>query len=244
MCKFSTIFVAIGPRPLLNIPDEISLPETVVKTTSEKKIWFQNVGDSCARFSIRTESPFEVAPKASTLSPNEIMPFNLFFKPKHYGVFTSEMVVCYESGERVFVKLDAKAIEACVYLEQERLRFRETFEGLSDQSSVKLYNHSDYVVRFFWKLYPSVDIEREHVESLKSKWREMKEYESLRGNKLEAFDVIDYKGHRRVYERIYCDEVEEYEANDQFLYQNKAFKIEPIVRSFCATKTFFNYSTF
>lgn len=142
------------------------------------------------------------------------------------------MVVRYESGECVFVKLDAKAIEACVYLEQERLKFRETFEGLSDQSSVKLYNHSDYVVRFIWKLYASVDIERGHVESLKVKWREMKEYESLRGNKLEAFDVIDYKGHKRVYERIYCDEVEEYEANDQFLYQNKAFKIEPIVRSF------------
>lgn len=160
------------------------------------------------------------------------MLFKLFFKPDHCGDFESEMVVCYESGIRVFVKLEAKASEVYVYLEQDRLRFSDKYEGLSGQSSVKLHNHSDYVVQYYWKMHPSLSVEREHVENLKRKWWDMKEYESLRGNKLETFNVVDYEGHRKVYERIYCDETEEYEESDQFLYQHKTFKIEPIVSSF------------
>lgn len=225
-------FVAIGPRPLLKIPDEITLPETVIKTTSEKKVWIKNIGRCCARFSMYSENPFEIEPKKATLAPDEIMTFDLYFKPDHWGVFDSELFICYESGERLCVRLKGRASEASVFLEQTRLRFKDTYEMLSDQRSVKLYNNSDYIVQYYWKMHPSLAVEKQHRDELKRKWKEMKDYESFRGNKLKVFDVIDCEGHAKVYDRIYNDEVEEFETNDQFLYQHKAFKIEPMVRSF------------
>lgn len=155
------------------------------------------------------------------------MAFNLYFKPFRCGNYQDEMIIRFESGECLCVKLEAKAIEASVYLEQTRLTFRDTYEGLSDQRSVKLYNNSDFIVQYYWKLHPSIDVEKQHADYLKNKWKEVKEYESLRGNKLEVFEVIDFEGHTKVYDRIYCDEVDEFESNDQFLYQHKAFQIEP-----------------
>lgn len=158
------------------------------------------------------------------------MLFTLYFKPTHCGTSTREMIIKYESGERLCVKLESTASEACVYLEQTKLRFNDTFEGLSDQKSIKLYNNSDYIVQFYWKLHPSGAVEREHIEKLKRKWEEMKAYESLRGNQLETFSIIDYEGHAKVYDRIYRDEVEEFELGDQYLYKNKTFQIEATVR--------------
>lgn len=175
------------------------------------------------------DHPFHVTPKKANLGPNETMHLTFSFKPAHSGVFNSKMVVRYENGERMFIKLEAKALEANVSLEKTKLLFKDTYEGLSDQRSIQLFNRSDYVVEYKWKVHSSAEIEREVAENLKNKWRQIEEYESLRGNKLEAFDVIDFEGHKKVYERIYCDEVDEFETNDQFLYQHNAFKIEPIV---------------
>lgn len=228
--NLATIFIAIGPRPLLEIPDEIFLPgETLVKTCSEKKIWCRNIGGSCARFSIITKCPFEVSPDKSTLAPNETMALSIFFKPTRCGVCNEEMIIYYESGERLCVKLEAVASEGRVYLEDQVLTFRDTYEGLSDQKTIKLYNKSNCIMQYSWKLHASAEIEKEHADRLKEGWRDMKDYESLRGNKLETFNIIDYEGHRKVYDRIYTDEIEEFELNDQFLYTNKIFKIEPIV---------------
>lgn len=213
----------------MNFPDEITIPQTIVRTASEKKVWIRNIGGSCGRFSILLEHPFDVTPKKAMLVPNETMHMTFSFKPAHSGAFNSKMVVCYESGERLFIKLEAKALEANVYLEKTKLLFKDTYEGLSDQKCIKLFNRSDYVVKYMWKMHSSAEIEREVAENLKNKWKEIKECEGLRGNKLEVFDVIDFEGHKKVYDRIYCDEVDEFESNDQFLYQHRAFKIEPIV---------------
>lgn len=226
-------FVAIGPRPILSFPDELTLPQTVVKTVSEKKIWVQNIGGSCARFSVLVEQPFEVSPSKATLGPKETMHFTFTAKPPSCTLFLREMIVCFESGEKLRVKLQVLACEANVYLERTKLVFNDTYEGLSDQKSIKLYNNSEHVVQYHWKLHESVQLERNEAMRIKSKWRKMKEHESLRGNKLETYEIIDYAGHTKVYDRIYCDEVEEFESSDQFLYENKVFKIEPLVKTLC-----------
>lgn len=201
-----------------------------MKTVSEKKIWIRNVGGSCARFSVLVQSPFDVQPKRAILTPDETMHLTFSFKPIRCDEFKTEMLVRFESGEKLCVKLAGRAFEADICLEKRKLLFSDTYEGLSNQKCIKLYNNSDYVLEYKWKLHSTAEFEQEAAENLKNKWRDLKDYESLRGNKLETFEVIDYAGHRKVYDRIYCDEIEEFESNDQFLYRHKDFKIEPIVR--------------
>jgi len=44
------IILAIGPRPILDIPDRIEIPATAVKIPSSKTILVRNVGDAPAIF--------------------------------------------------------------------------------------------------------------------------------------------------------------------------------------------------
>lgn len=44
------IVLAIGPRPILDIPDQIEIPATAVKIPSSKTILVRNVGDMPAIF--------------------------------------------------------------------------------------------------------------------------------------------------------------------------------------------------
>jgi len=44
------IILAIGPRPILDIPDRIEIPATAVKILSSKTILVRNVGDAPAIF--------------------------------------------------------------------------------------------------------------------------------------------------------------------------------------------------
>lgn len=167
------------------------------------------------------------------------MELTFSFKPRHCGSYKSEMIVYHESSEKLRVNLTARACEAEIYLERRKLLFKDTYEGLSDQKDVKLHNNSNYIIQYQWKMFPSIKQDREMTENLKNKWKTVKEHESLKCNKLETYNVIDFEGHTQVYERIYQDEVKEFEANDQFLYENKIFEIEPMV-----TRSFLAYSTY
>lgn len=44
------IVPAIGPRPVLDIPDRIEIPSTAVKISSSRTIVVRNVGDAPANF--------------------------------------------------------------------------------------------------------------------------------------------------------------------------------------------------
>lgn len=200
-----------------------------MKIVSEKCIWVSNLSDICARFNVITKEPFEVQPKKSVVAPKETLQLTVSFKAACCGDFKDEMLVCYETGEKLYIQLKAHTKEANVYLERAVLVFNDTYEGLSHQKDVKLYNKSRYTVRYQWKMFGSFSEEKKKFEDLKYKWQCMKECENMKGNKLEECEVIDFDGHCRVYERIYNDEIEEFQLNEPFLYRHSIFKIEPLV---------------
>lgn len=49
------IVLAIGPRPILDIPDRIEIPATAVKIPSSKTILVRNVGDIPAIFNFYSD---------------------------------------------------------------------------------------------------------------------------------------------------------------------------------------------
>lgn len=52
--KINTV-LAIGPRPILDIPDRIEIPATAVKIPSSKTILIRNVGDMPAIFNLYSD---------------------------------------------------------------------------------------------------------------------------------------------------------------------------------------------
>lgn len=101
--------------------------------------------------------------------------------------------------------------------------------GLSSQKELKLFNNSKNIVKFKWKLYRSYSEDKARSEKLEGGFEFMKENEKVKSRKLEEYGIIDHKGHCMVYERIYEDELEEFECTDKFLYSHPNFQIIPLV---------------
>ncbi|TGZ50588.1 hypothetical protein DBV15_08089 [Temnothorax longispinosus] len=57
---FAVPVIAIGPRPILDIPDRIEIPATAVKIPSSKTILVRNIGDAPAIFNFCSDSDFSI----------------------------------------------------------------------------------------------------------------------------------------------------------------------------------------
>ena len=53
--NYIDIILAIGLRPILDIPDQIEIPATAVKIPSSKTILVRNIGDAPATFNFCSE---------------------------------------------------------------------------------------------------------------------------------------------------------------------------------------------
>lgn len=157
-CKYILlIFPAIGPRPLLDLPDQINFAESSIHIGSEKYLLVKNLGEVPAVFKTTSHIPFIVKPSNGILDAKGTMQFHISFKPTEEGPFEDIFSIKYESGETLVVKLNAIAISANIYLDDDIVQFEDTYMGLKVEKVVKLINNSKHIVHFQWKQYPSYD---------------------------------------------------------------------------------------
>lgn len=227
--KFDGKFAAISPRAFLNLPDEITLPKTAVKIKCERSIFIRNIGYATAVFAATTNTPFSVTPPKGVLLPDKTMQLKILFHPQKIGKAWEYLYIIYDTGEKLSVRLEAFAEISNISLEKGSLQFHKTFVGLTRQRQITLTNNSDYTVQFKWKLYPSIHEDNEHGTKIKKSLKFIKHHETIKSNKLETYNIIDADGHAQIYERIYKDEIEEFENTDQFLYKHPNFEIIPLV---------------
>lgn len=188
-----------------------------------------NSGRVTAAFSMACNSPFCIRPVKGALHPNERMQLTIQFLPSKKGLHESNLLIHYETGEKLCVKLTAVAEIAPVHLEKGSLRFHDTYMGLTNCRYIEVFNRSKYTVRFKWKQLASHADEIAYVTKLSKVYDTVKDHESKRGHKLEWHGIIDYDGHTKVYQRIYENEVEELAVTEEFFYNNNTFKIIPMV---------------
>ncbi|KAL3311599.1 hypothetical protein Ciccas_009819 [Cichlidogyrus casuarinus] len=150
--KFHIPIRCIGARALLDIPDEIHFSPTAVKHTTEKILFVRNIGTRDARVQL-IAAP--VAPVDFEIPMGESVQIQLEFCPQRISSFSGELVLVYDTGERVFSKLLGEAFESNVRLEKSSLHIDPTYVGLLGTRTVVLHNYSDVPVSFKWTRYSS-----------------------------------------------------------------------------------------
>lgn len=87
--KFCIQLKAIGARGLMSfilglidLPDEISFPESPVRVQTVKTLLIRNIGDADANFKLQIEAPFSVSHSHAFLKPEDSMQIDVNFNPK------------------------------------------------------------------------------------------------------------------------------------------------------------------
>lgn len=224
-------FLALCQRALIDFPDYINLPETPVKIQSEHNIVIKNIGVVPAAFTIAAKAPYSVCPSKALLAPEEMMYFKTTFRYSVSGLHESFILVHYEDGVRLKIRVKCNTVNSNILLNNDTIRFDDTFIGLQRKEELVLENRSDHFCKFQWKLYKSTNIEMMRMEHFRDGFEQIRDFESLRYVKLKRMNVIDEEGHGSVYQRIYQDELKELEENEEFTFQNENFQIIPLVLS-------------
>ncbi|XP_065519836.1 hydrocephalus-inducing protein-like, partial [Lathamus discolor] len=190
--KFFVPIRAIGARASLDFPEQLNFSECPVRFSTQKTLLVRNVGKREACYSITTLSPFSVDPSIGTLGVGEAMEVTVEFHPPKTGVYTSPMIVHYDTGEDVHKSLCGTAVNVNIRLDKSSLTVEKTSVTLSKLRSLVIHNQSAITAHFQWKRF--VDQEEEEREG-----------DVLPNSSLEI-NVIFKPEEARVYqETVYCD---------------------------------------
>ncbi|XP_065519833.1 hydrocephalus-inducing protein-like, partial [Lathamus discolor] len=162
--KFFVPIRAIGARASLDFPEQLNFSECPVRFSTQKTLLVRNVGKREACYSITTLSPFSVDPSIGTLGVGEAMEVTVEFHPPKTGVYTSPMIVHYDTGEDVHKSLCGTAVNVNIRLDKSSLTVEKTSVTLSKLRSLVIHNQSAITAHFQWKRF--VDLEEEERVTL------------------------------------------------------------------------------
>ncbi|XP_030621187.1 hydrocephalus-inducing protein homolog [Chanos chanos] len=165
--KFEVPIRAIGPRAILDFPDQVYFPLCPVKCMNEKILLVRNVGTCEAKFQLRTCSPFSVDPSLGTLGLGETMQITVNFLPKTSGDHYQDLVLHYHTGEDIYISLYGAAADVDVKLDQYSVTMEKTYISLASQHTVSILNKSDAIVHYHWKSFATEEEEQQHKLRLK-----------------------------------------------------------------------------
>ncbi|XP_064242899.1 hydrocephalus-inducing protein homolog isoform X1 [Passer domesticus] len=216
---------AIGPRAILDFPDQLDFSTCPVKYSSEKTLLVRNVGNRLARYQLSTQSPFSVIPATGTLDVGGAMQVTVEFQPLKTGDHSGSLVVHYDTGEETHTSLHGRAVDVPIRLGRNTVSLKKTYIGMSNRATVCIHNQSDITARFQWK---AVDTEEEehHLE--------LRQYPRIfRQQKEKLYDFLKERGvditcqeHLALLTRSFQSEVAKI-REDGILCHDDVFSLEP-----------------
>ncbi|XP_011879969.1 PREDICTED: hydrocephalus-inducing protein homolog [Vollenhovia emeryi] len=226
---FAVPVIAIGPRPILDIPDRIEVPATAVKIPSSKTILIRNIGDAPAIFTFYSDSScFFVEPSKGTLGEEETMQLTVNFLSEKSGDFEANLFLNYESGEKLCLTLQSSAINCTIRIDRGSIRMENTYLGLSRSKVLTIHNRSDHVVRFLWMRFKDKDTDVQRKEEYKKLFQLVHSVEVVRRVSLVHYNICLPDIHELVCQRIYTDEIASL-TNENFRYNHMSFLLTPEV---------------
>ncbi|KAH3778727.1 hypothetical protein DPMN_180197 [Dreissena polymorpha] len=96
------------------------------------------------------------------------MQVSVEFTPDKTGDHHSELVIHYDSGEDIYVKLYGAAQDANVRLDKNSVRIENTFISMASQRTVTISNRTDVLAHFRWTQFAT----REEEDQQKSMYVE------------------------------------------------------------------------
>ncbi|KAI5620965.1 hydrocephalus-inducing protein-like, partial [Silurus asotus] len=179
--KFEVPIRAIGPRAILDFPDELHFSLCPVKCLTQKTLLVRNIGKGDAKFQLSTEKPFSVEPSVGTLTVGESMQVTVDFLPKTTGDHSQQLLLHYNTGEDVYISLYGASTDINVRLEKNSLWVEKTYIFMANQRTVSILNRSDSIVHFQWKGFASEEEEEKH------RIRACSELQQEENNEMEQF---------------------------------------------------------
>ncbi|CAG4998369.1 unnamed protein product [Parnassius apollo] len=235
--KYIVPLIGMGPRPIFNFPDELTIPKAPLKVESNYLLTIRNVGMVPSGFTLDTKCPFSVQPKSAYLNCDEQIEIKVSFKTMHLG-YTQELLrVVYETGEKFIIKLSGTAHAVSVELEKQIIKFPETYNGMVQQQILKISNKSDYVLTYMCMKNECVYYDFKDKVKLATVFYNLKESEAAKCAKLVRYDVLSSTEHERVYTRIFCDEIQALVADETLYFRDSHYSISPVRGQLWPNKT-------
>ncbi|XP_006878929.1 PREDICTED: hydrocephalus-inducing protein homolog [Elephantulus edwardii] len=157
--KFIVPIKARGARAILDFPDTLNFSTCPVKYSTQKILLIRNIGNRDAVFHLKTQRPFSVEPSIGTLNVGDTTQLEVEFEPQTVGSHAEKLIVCYDTGERVYVSLYGAAIDMNIRLDRNSLTIEKTFISLASQRIVTIHNRSNIIAHFQWKIFATQDEE-------------------------------------------------------------------------------------
>ncbi|KAH6588049.1 hypothetical protein BASA50_010912 [Batrachochytrium salamandrivorans] len=159
--KFILPIKAMGARGVLDLPDHVLFPECPVNHPSTKTLLVKNIGNSQCKFEIMASAPFKVSPTAGCLDIGKSAQIDVVFFSKETGSFESSLDFILHTGEVINVGVTGTAENANIKLEKSIIRMESTSITLASSKTLKIFNKSDIMVSYTWKMF-SNEKEEEH----------------------------------------------------------------------------------
>ncbi|XP_069073573.1 hydrocephalus-inducing protein homolog [Pleurodeles waltl] len=150
---------ATGARAILDFPDELNFSTCPVKYNSQRTLLIRNIGKREARFELDVPSPFSVEPSVGTLAIAESMQVTVAFQAQEIGDHSEDLVVHYDTGENIHVRLYGAASDINVRLDKNSLMVEKTYLSMANQRTVTISNRSDIIAHFQWKTWATQEEE-------------------------------------------------------------------------------------
>ncbi|XP_046384780.1 hydrocephalus-inducing protein-like [Ischnura elegans] len=171
--SFDISLIAVGPRPMLDLPDVIEMGECPVNMPTTNFFCIVNNGEVDAIFTLVAPSPFQVKPINACLKSGQNLQMSVTLNSTKAGFFKEFIKVIFENGEELYSSIIATAKNSPVSLSNEKLEFEDTFMGLSRKSVISIHNNSSHVVKFKWKQFSSIEEDKTEAERKKKIYDEM-----------------------------------------------------------------------
>ncbi|XP_047008963.2 hydrocephalus-inducing protein homolog isoform X3 [Ictalurus punctatus] len=175
--KFEVPIRAIGPRAILDFPDELHFSLCPVKCLSQKTLLIRNIGKGEAKFQLSTQNPFSVEPSVGTLSVGESMQVTVDFLPRTTGDHNQQLLLHYHTGEDIYISLYGASTDINVRLDKNSLWVEKTYITMANQRTVAILNRSDSIVHFQWKSFATEEEEEQYRLRLISELQQEEEDE-------------------------------------------------------------------
>ena len=151
--KFVVPVRAVGARAIIDFPDKILFPTSVVKHDSVKTLLVRNIGKRKANFSLSTSEPFSIEPRHAQLDVGQSMQVQVHFCSSRVGSSSGKLKILYSTGEQVVSELSGSAEDANVRLEKNSLRMDNTFLSRSCQRIVRIFNRRYAYINIYIYIY-------------------------------------------------------------------------------------------
>ncbi|XP_053606917.1 hydrocephalus-inducing protein homolog isoform X2 [Plodia interpunctella] len=226
--QYILAFIAMGPRPVFDFPDQIIIPKVPLKVENTYLMTVHNIGAIPAGFTLQTKSPFKVQPKSAYLVPDQKIQIKVGFKTMHLGETSGVLYAILETGEHFSIKLSGTTHTVNIELEKAVVRFSDTYNTMVRQQAFKITNKSDHVISFMCMKNECIYYDFQEKVKLATIFYNVKDSESAKYTKLVRYDVLSSDEHERVYTRIFFDEIQALVADESLRFQDTHFSITPI----------------